>query len=167
MRMSGWMGTKRRTLPMCPIHLLVTPRRQCFRGPRSFTAWWTSGGPFDSSAPSQSQEESSITLFWLQAWKSIYILCFRNMPTDVILTCFVSFCTGTAPSGAHTEPWTFVVVSEPETKHQIRLIVEKEEEVNYCQRMGDKWVSDLARFRWTFIFLTPYKNPICVSTLKK
>lgn len=55
--------------------------------------------------------------------------------------------TGTAPSGAHTEPWTFVVVSDPETKHQIRQIVEEEEEVNYRQRMGDKWVNDLARLR--------------------
>lgn len=55
---------------------------------------------------------------------------------------------GTAPSGAHTEPWTFVVVSDAETKHQIRLIVEEEEEMNYRQRMGDKWVNDLARLRW-------------------
>lgn len=62
---------------------------------------------------------------------------------------FVSlfFRAGTAPSGAHTEPWTFVVVSDPETKHQIRLIVEEEEEMNYRQRMGDKWVHDLAKFR--------------------
>lgn len=51
---------------------------------------------------------------------------------------------GTAPSGAHTEPWTFVVVSDTAVKHQIRLIVEEEEEVNYRQRMGDKWVNDLA-----------------------
>lgn len=57
------------------------------------------------------------------------------------------FCTGTAPSGAHTEPWTFVVASDPVVKHQIRLIVEEEEEVNYRQRMGDKWVSDLARLK--------------------
>lgn len=54
---------------------------------------------------------------------------------------------GTAPSGAHTEPWTFVVVSDPDMKHQIRLIVEEEEEMNYRQRMGEKWVQDLARFR--------------------
>ena len=54
---------------------------------------------------------------------------------------------GTAPSGAHTEPWTYVVVGDTETKHQIRLIVEEEEEVNYRQRMGHKWVSDLQRLR--------------------
>eukprot|EP00064_Thunnus_orientalis_P007263 superscaffoldBa00000794_g7283 len=58
---------------------------------------------------------------------------------------------GTAPSGAHTEPWTFIVVSDPETKHQVRLIVEEEEEVNYRQRMGDKWVHDLAKLRTNWI----------------
>uniref|UniRef100_A0A4W6EDI1 iodotyrosine deiodinase n=1 Tax=Lates calcarifer TaxID=8187 RepID=A0A4W6EDI1_LATCA len=57
----------------------------------------------------------------------------------------------TAPSGAHTEPWTFVVVSDAETKHQIRLIVEEEEEVNYRQRMGDKWVHDLAKLRTNWV----------------
>ena len=51
---------------------------------------------------------------------------------------------GTAPSGAHTEPWTYVVVSDPETKASIRDIIEREEEVNYTQRMGTKWTTDLA-----------------------
>ncbi|XP_078000891.1 iodotyrosine deiodinase-like [Glandiceps talaboti] len=50
---------------------------------------------------------------------------------------------GTSPSGAHMQPWTFVVIQDPEIKSQIRLIVEAEEEINYFQRMGDKWVNDL------------------------
>ena len=45
---------------------------------------------------------------------------------------------GTSPSGAHTEPWTFVVVRDPEIKMRIREIVEEEEEINYTQRMGRK-----------------------------
>ncbi|GAA6229234.1 iodotyrosine deiodinase 1 [Lates japonicus] len=69
----------------------------------------------------------------------------REVIDDVIRT------AGTAPSGAHTEPWTFVVVSDAETKHQIRLIVEEEEEVNYRQRMGDKWVHDLAKLRTNWV----------------
>lgn len=67
------------------------------------------------------------------------------------------FWTGTAPSGAHTEPWTFVVVSDPVMKHQIRQIVEEEEEVNYRQRMGEKWVNDLGKLRWAPI-LTPHSQ---------
>ncbi|XP_046877874.1 iodotyrosine deiodinase 1 [Hypomesus transpacificus] len=69
----------------------------------------------------------------------------REVIDNVILT------AGTAPSGAHTEPWTYVVVGDPETKHQIRLIVEEEEEVNYRQRMGHKWVSDLQRLRTNWV----------------
>ena len=45
--------------------------------------------------------------------------------------------TGTAPSGAHTEPWTYVVISDPEIKQKVREIVEEEEEINYTKRMGE------------------------------
>lgn len=55
---------------------------------------------------------------------------------------------GTSPSGAHTEPWTFVVVQDPNLKHKIREIVEEEEEINYKKRMGDRWVNDLKRLRY-------------------
>ncbi|MEE6475087.1 hypothetical protein FKM82_010614 [Ascaphus truei] len=58
---------------------------------------------------------------------------------------------GTAPSGAHTEPWTFVVVQDPEAKHKIREIIEEEEEINYLKRMGDKWVNDLKRLRTNWV----------------
>lgn len=55
------------------------------------------------------------------------------------------FCIhkGTSPSGAHTEPWTFVVIKDKSLKKQIRSIVEEEEYLNYTKRMGDKWVKDL------------------------
>eukprot|EP01147_Barroeca_monosierra_P005829 gene5829-7294_t len=51
---------------------------------------------------------------------------------------------GTAPSGAHTQPWHFVVIQNPEYKKQLRTIIEEEEETNYRRRMGDEWVQDLA-----------------------
>jgi hypothetical protein len=38
---------------------------------------------------------------------------------------------GTAPSGAHQQPWTFVLVGDPETKRRIRLAAEEEERTNY------------------------------------
>ncbi|XP_032516091.1 iodotyrosine deiodinase isoform X2 [Danaus plexippus] len=53
---------------------------------------------------------------------------------------------GTAPSGAHTEPWTFVVVQDPNIKAAIRDIVEEEEEENYNRRMSRQWVTDLKPF---------------------
>ncbi len=38
---------------------------------------------------------------------------------------------GTAPSGANQQPWTFVVVSDPELKQQIREAAEEEERAFY------------------------------------
>ncbi|CAK6962210.1 iodotyrosine deiodinase 1 isoform X1 [Scomber scombrus] len=81
--------------------------------------------------------------------RSVRLISPEPVPREVIDN--VIRTAGTAPSGAHTEPWTFVVVSDPETKHQVRLIVEEEEEVNYRQRMGDKWVHDLAKLRTNWI----------------
>ncbi|XP_078040505.1 iodotyrosine deiodinase isoform X1 [Augochlora pura] len=67
---------------------------------------------------------------------------------------------GTAPSGAHTEPWTFVAISNQKVKEQVRSIIEKEEEINYKQRMGRKWTTDLLPLRtnWMKEYLTiaPY-----------
>lgn len=81
--------------------------------------------------------------------RSVRFISPEPVPREVIDN--VIRTAGTAPSGAHTEPWTFVVVSDTETKHQIRLIVEEEEEVNYRQRMGDKWVHDLAKLKTNWI----------------
>lgn len=51
---------------------------------------------------------------------------------------------GTAPSGAHIQPWTFVVVDDPELKRQIRQAAEKEEWLNYHGRMPQEWLDALA-----------------------
>lgn len=46
---------------------------------------------------------------------------------------------GTAPSGAHQQPWTFAVVSDPETKAKLRNAAEKEERDFYERRATDEW----------------------------
>jgi len=52
---------------------------------------------------------------------------------------------GTAPSGAHKEPWTFVAISSTEIKRQIREAAEEEERVNYLEnRMNEEWQEALA-----------------------
>lgn len=51
---------------------------------------------------------------------------------------------GTAPSGAHQQPWTFVVVADPELKRRMREAAEEEERVNYGGRMPPEWLSALA-----------------------
>jgi nitroreductase len=50
---------------------------------------------------------------------------------------------GTAPSGAHQQPWTFVAVSDPGLKEQIRQAAEREEHQNYHGRMPSEWLRAL------------------------
>jgi nitroreductase len=51
---------------------------------------------------------------------------------------------GTAPSGAHQQPWTFVAVSDPDLKRRIREAAEREEYENYHGRMPAEWLQALA-----------------------
>lgn len=47
---------------------------------------------------------------------------------------------GTAPSGANQQPWTFVVVSDPETKERIREGAEHEERLLYDKRASPEYL---------------------------
>lgn len=49
----------------------------------------------------------------------------------------------TAPSGAHRQPWKFVVVSDPQLKKRIRMAAEEEERKSYEERMPDEWLEAL------------------------
>ena len=46
---------------------------------------------------------------------------------------------GTAPSGAHLQPWTFVAISNKELKQKIRQAAEEEERKTYSERMPEAW----------------------------
>ncbi len=51
----------------------------------------------------------------------------------------------TAPSGAHRQPWKFVLVGDPETKRRIRDAAEREERENYeGGRLPPHWREALA-----------------------
>ncbi|AFZ66240.1 nitroreductase family protein [Deinococcus peraridilitoris] len=51
---------------------------------------------------------------------------------------------GTAPSGAHRQPWRFVAVQDPELKRRIREAAEEEEFRTYTARMPEEWRAALA-----------------------
>lgn len=69
---------------------------------------------------------------------------FSPRPVDraVIEACVAA--AGTAPSGANKQPWTFVAVSDPGLKLQIRLGAEEEERKFYAERATPEWLADLA-----------------------
>lgn len=51
---------------------------------------------------------------------------------------------GTAPSGAHQQPWTFVAVSDPALKQRMRVAAEEEEQMFYRERATPEWLEALA-----------------------
>jgi iodotyrosine deiodinase len=64
------------------------------------------------------------------------------VPKEVIE--HILLAASTAPSGAHKQPWTFCVVSDPLIKQQIRAAAEDEEKKSYENRMSEEWLKDLA-----------------------
>lgn len=68
---------------------------------------------------------------------------FSDRPIDRKVIENIVKTAGTAPSGAHKQPWTFCVVSNPKTKEKIREAAEKEERLSYEERMSERWKDDL------------------------
>jgi len=66
----------------------------------------------------------------------------RPVPLDVINRCLET--AGRAPSGANLQPWHFVVVTDSEVKHRIRLAAEEEERAFYQSRASDEWLEALS-----------------------
>lgn len=64
------------------------------------------------------------------------------IPLDVVRTAIHT--AGTAPSGAHKQPWRFALVTDPAIKKQIREAAEQEERETYDNRMSDEWRAALA-----------------------
>jgi len=68
---------------------------------------------------------------------------FSDRPVDrsIIDTCLRT--ASTAPSGANQQPWSFVVVSDPVVKRQIREAAEEVEQEFYSKEGNKKWVKAL------------------------
>lgn len=66
----------------------------------------------------------------------------KDVPIELIEKAILT--AGTAPSGAHLQPWRFVVVRDQEIKSKIREAAEKEEYESYHGRMSEKWLRRLA-----------------------
>lgn len=71
----------------------------------------------------------------------------RHFSTDPVPRDLIEWAirtAGTAPSGAHQQPWTFVAVSDPGLKRQIREAAEREEHEFYHGRAPEDWIEALA-----------------------
>src|SRR5262245_52002109 len=61
----------------------------------------------------------------------------RPVPRELLEAAIAT--AASAPSGANLQPWTFVVVTDPEIKHRMRDAAEAEERENYGGRMPEEW----------------------------
>ncbi len=71
----------------------------------------------------------------------------RHFSTDPVPRALIEHAirtAGTAPSGAHQQPWTFVAIADPDLKQRIRVAAEEEERINYAERMTPEWLEALA-----------------------
>lgn len=84
--------------------------------------------------------------FYSQMNKRRSIRAFSEKAVDKNLIENLIKTAGTAPSGAHKQPWTFCVVQSPAIKKAIREAAEKEEYENYHGRMSEEWLKDLEKF---------------------
>jgi nitroreductase len=69
---------------------------------------------------------------------------FSDQPVPQQVIEDVLLAASTAPSGAHQQPWTFVAISDPVLKHEIRVAAQAEEVKNYAGRMPPAWLQALA-----------------------
>lgn len=89
-------------------------------------------------------ERSQAFLEKMKNRRSVRHFSSKEVPMGAVRNCIEA--AGTAPSGAHKQPWTFCLVTDPEIRKKIRVAAEEEEFKNYHGRMNEEWVKDLEPF---------------------
>lgn len=87
-------------------------------------------------------ERSKAFYLWMNERRTVRDFSEKEVPQAVIEN--IVLAAGTAPSGAHKQPWTFCLVSNADIKRQIRVAAEEEERISYNGRMSEEWLQDLA-----------------------
>jgi iodotyrosine deiodinase len=104
---------------------------------------------FDRLAVEDSVERSRAFLELMQRRRSVRKFSREPVPYELIANAVAT--AGTAPSGAHLQPWTFVVVSDPELKARIRESAEAEEREFYEHRAPRDWLEALRPLGTDFV----------------
>ena len=99
--------------------------------------------PLEYEKPSADEllQRSRLFLELIKKRRTVREFSDEPVPEEVIRNCIEA--AGTAPSGAHMQPWHFVVVQDPEVKKKIREGAEKEEFEFYNNRAPDEWLEAL------------------------
>lgn len=97
---------------------------------------------FERLPPEEQLAASRRLLARLRQRRSVRDFSPEPVPFELIQNAIAT--AATAPSGANQQPWTFVVVSDPAVKRQIREAAETEERESYERRMSRAWLEALA-----------------------
>src|ERR671935_1115085 len=97
---------------------------------------------YERPTPEESLDGSRGFLHLLEARRSIRRFSSEPVPIELVENAIRA--AGTAPSGAHQQPWTFVLVSDPEVKRQLREGAEAEEREFYERRATPEWLDAVA-----------------------
>ncbi|MBL8162677.1 MAG: nitroreductase family protein, partial [Anaerolineae bacterium] len=97
---------------------------------------------FERLSPDEQVARSREFLDRMRTRRTVRDFSSEPVPFELIANAIAA--AGSAPSGANQQPWTFVVVSNPDLKRQIRAAAEAEEKLSYEQRMSAEWLEALA-----------------------
>ncbi len=98
---------------------------------------------FERLSPDEMRRRAERFHIQMEQRRSVRMFSPDPVPRDFIEHAIMT--ASTAPSGAHKQPWRFVVVGDPALKSAIRLAAEEEERINYEEnRMNEEWQQALA-----------------------
>lgn len=96
--------------------------------------------PYRQDRPEPEEQRRLAMVFYdeMNRRRSVRDFSDEPVPRELVETAIQT--ASTAPSGAHRQPWTFVMTGDPEVKHRIRIAAEEEERVNYeGGRLPEHW----------------------------
>lgn len=97
---------------------------------------------FERLPPEAMLARSRAFLARMQRRRTVRDFSTEPVPFELIANAVAT--AGSAPSGANQQPWTFVVISDPDVKRRIREAAEAEEKESYARRMSAEWLDALA-----------------------
>ncbi len=95
----------------------------------------------DTYSPEEATLRTKDFYQWLDKRRTVRDISDRPVPKELLENLVLA--ASTAPSGAHKQPWTFCLISNPQIKSEIRIAAEKEEYESYSGRMSERWKRDL------------------------
>lgn len=93
--------------------------------------------PFTRRSPAEMLEKVRAYADAMQQRRSVRDFSPEPFPEQILVEAIRA--AASAPSGAHQQPWTFVVVTDPDVKRRIREAAEVEEKRCWEHRMSAEW----------------------------